>query len=58
MKLSHLELLPCKPPTCSLVITHGGSTEKGGLQIFSLNAVTIESFVGGNKSGIWKLHSW
>ena len=52
MKLSHLEWLPCKPPTCSLVITHGGSTEKGGLQIFSLNAVTIESFVGGNKSGI------
>lgn len=57
MKLSHLEWLPCKPPTCSFVMTHGGSTEKSGLQILLLNAVTIESFVGGNKSGIWKLHS-
>lgn len=52
MKLYPPERLPSEPPTCFLIITDGGSTETYVLWIFSLNAL------GGNKSGILKLHSW
>lgn len=45
MKLYSPEWLPSEPPTCSLVITDGGSTEMCVLRIVSLNAVKIESVV-------------
>lgn len=48
MKLYPLEQLPSEPPTCSLVITDGGSAEICVLWIFSLNALTFESVVGTN----------